>query len=649
MCGITGLWDISRESTFENLEAIAQKMSSTLLHRGPDDGGTWADAEAGIALGHRRLAIVDLSPEGHQPMVSGNGRYVIVFNGEIYNFLEIRLQLEQVGHRFRGYSDTEVMLAAFSQWGLESAVKRFNGMFAFALWDREERVLHLGRDRFGEKPLYYTWVGKTFLFGSELKALKAYPGFSPQIDRNALALYLRHNYIPAPYSIYQGVYKLTPASVLSVSPKNQAVAQPVSYWSVSSVAQSGIDTPFHGADAEAIEQLDTLLRKSVSLRMMADVPLGAFLSGGVDSSSVVALMQAQSSQPVKTFSIGFYEDSYNEAAYAKAVAQHLGTDHTEYYVTPKEAIEVIPKLPILYDEPFSDSSQIPTFLVSQLARKYVTVSLSGDAGDELFYGYERYFVGNNIWSKIAWLPFPIRTAMANSLRSLSPAMWNSTLGRFNALLPVKDKSSDIGHKIHTLANFLNLSDFEDFYKYLISHWKEAESLVWGAKELSTVFSDREFLSKLPPGSQRMMYLDSISYLPDDILVKLDRASMGASLEGRIPFLDPELVEFSWRIPLSMKIRHGQGKWLLRQVLYQYVPQNLIERPKMGFGVPIGDWLRGDLRDWAEELLDENKLRQEGFLNPQPIRQKWKEHLEGKRDWSGYIWDILMFQSWLEIK
>lgn len=647
MCGISGLWDISRESTFENLETIAQQMSSTLLHRGPDDGGTWADAEAGIALGHRRLAIVDLSPEGHQPMVSGNGRYVIVFNGEIYNFLEIRLQLEQLGHRFRGHSDTEVMLAAFSQWGLESAVKRFNGMFAFALWDREERVLHLGRDRFGEKPLYYAWVGKTFLFGSELKALKVYPGFSPEIDRNALALYLRHNYIPAPYSIYQGVYKLIPASVLTISPNNQAVAQPVSYWSLSSVAISGIDTPFQGSDAEAIEQLDHLLQKSVSLRMMADVPLGAFLSGGIDSSTVVALMQAQSSQPVKTFSIGFYEDSYNEAAYAKAVAQHLGTDHTEYYVTPKEAIEVIPKLPILYDEPFSDSSQIPTFLVSQLARKYVTVSLSGDAGDELFHGYERYFSANNIWPKIAWLPFPIRTAMANTLRSMSPAMWNSTLGRFNALLPVKDKSSDIGHKIHTLANFLNFSDFEDFYKYLISHWKEPESLVIGARELTTVFSDRAVLSQLPLNSQRMMYLDSISYLPDDILVKLDRASMGSSLEGRIPLLDPELVEFSWRIPLSMKIRNGQGKWLLRQVLYQYVPQNLVERPKMGFGVPLDSWLRGMLRDWAESLLDEGRLHQDGFLNPKPIREKWQEHLAGDKNWQYYLWDILMFQSWLD--
>lgn len=647
MCGIAGLWDISRASTSERLEAIAQQMSSTLLHRGPDDGGTWVDAEAGIALGHRRLAIVDLSPEGHQPMVSGNERYVMVFNGEIYNFLEIRLQLEQLGHRFRGHSDTEVMLAAFSQWGLAAAVKRFNGMFAFALWDREERVLHLGRDRFGEKPLYYAWVGKVFLFGSELKALKAYPGFSPQIDRHALALYLRHNYISAPYSIYQGVYKLTPASVLSISPKNQAVVQPVSYWSVSSVAKSGIDAPFQESDAEAIAQLDHLLRKSVKLRMIADVPLGAFLSGGIDSSTVVALMQAQSSQPVKTFSIGFYEDSYNEAAYAKAVAQHLGTDHTEYYVTPKEAIEVIPKLPILYDEPFSDSSQIPTFLVSQLARKYVTVSLSGDAGDELFYGYERYFVANNLWSKIAWLPFPIRTAMANTLRSMSPAMWSSTLGRFHALLPVKDKSRDIGNKIHRLAHILSLSDFKDFYQYLMSHWKQPESLVIGARALPTVYSDRAVLSQLPLNSQRMMYLDSISYLPDDILVKLDRASMAVALESRIPFLDPEVVEFSWRIPLSMKIRNGQGKWLLRQVLYQYVPQNLVERPKMGFGVPIGDWLRGDLRDWAEGLLDENRLRQEGFLNTQPILQKWKEHLEGKHDWSAYIWDILMFQSWLE--
>ncbi len=647
MCGIAGLWDISRETTSESLEAIAQQMSSTLLHRGPDDGGTWVDAEAGIALGHRRLAILDLSPEGHQPMLSGNGRYAIVFNGEIYNFLEIRGQLEQLGHKFRGHSDTEVMLAAFSQWGLQVAVKRFNGMFAFALWDRQEQVLHLGRDRFGEKPLYYAWVGNTFLFGSELKALKAYPGFSLQIDRNALALYLRHNYIPAPYSIYQEVYKLTPASVLSISPKNQALPQPVSYWSVSSVATSGIDAPFTGSDAEAIEQLDALLRKSISLRMMADVPLGAFLSGGIDSSSVVALMQAQSSQPIKTFSIGFNEDSYNEAPYARAVAQHLGTDHTEFYVTPKEVIEVIPKLPILYDEPFSDSSQIPTFLVSQLARKYVTVSLSGDAGDELFHGYERYFLANNIWQKIGWLPFPGRVGIAKTLRSISAEKWNSLLGRFQTLLPVKDNSRNIGHKIHKLAHFLDLSEFEDFYQYLMSHWKQPESLVFGAKELSTVFSDRETLSQLPLNSQRMMYLDSITYLPDDILVKLDRASMGVALESRVPLLDPELVEFSWRIPLSMKVRNGQGKWLLRQVLYQYVPQKLLERPKMGFGVPLDSWLRGMLRDWAESLLDEGRLHQQGFLNPKPIREKWQQHLAGDKNWQDHLWDILMFQSWLE--
>ncbi|NER34623.1 MAG: asparagine synthase (glutamine-hydrolyzing) [Oscillatoria sp. SIO1A7] len=646
MCGIAGLWDTSRESSYESLEAIAQQMSSSLLHRGPDDGGTWVDAEIGIALGHRRLAIVDLSPEGHQPMVSANGRYAIAFNGEIYNFLEIRRELEQLGHGFRGHSDTEVMLAAFSEWGVDVSVNRFNGMFAFALWDRKERVLHLGRDRFGEKPLYYAWFGKNFLFGSELKALKAHPTFSPDIDRNAVALYLRHNYIPAPYSIYQGVYKLKPASVLTIS-SNPGVAKPVSYWSLSSVAKAGIDEPFKGSDQDAIEQLDALLRQSISLRTIADVPLGAFLSGGIDSSTVVAIMQAQSTLPVKTFSIGFYEEGYNEAPYAKAVARHLGTDHTELYVTPKEAIEVIPKLPFLYDEPFSDFSQIPTFLVSQLARRYVTVSLSGDAGDELFHGYNRYFLANNIWQKINTLPFPIRMGMAKTLRGMSPGMWNSTLSIFHGLLPANFKENDIGHKIHTIAKLLELSDFDELYKHLMSHWKEPESLVLGGKELSTAFCDREALSKFPLGSDRMMYLDSAAYLPDDILVKVDRASMGVSLESRVPLLDTQLVEFAWRIPLSMKIRNGQGKWILRQVLYKYVPKNLLERPKMGFGIPLDSWLRGMLKDWAESLLDEKRLQQEGFFSPEPIRQKWQEHLAGQRNWQYYLWDILMFQSWLE--
>ncbi|HEY9829311.1 MAG TPA: asparagine synthase (glutamine-hydrolyzing), partial [Stenomitos sp.] len=646
MCGIVGFWDNSQQLNTDQLAPMVQRMSDTLLHRGPDDGGIWVDAEAGIALGHRRLAIVDLSPEGHQPMVSADGRYVIVFNGEIYNFLELRRQLEQLGHRFRGHSDTEVMLAACSQWGLDAAVKSFNGMFAFALWDRKERVLHLGRDRLGEKPLYYSWLGQTFLFASELKALRAYPNFNPEINRDALALYLRHNYIPAPYSIYQDVYKLPPACILTVQ-LGGSTTQPIPYWSAQSIAEAGIAQPFTGSETDAIAQLDALLRDAVNLRMVADVPLGAFLSGGIDSSTVVALMQAQSNQPVKTFSIGFYEDSYNEAKYAKAVAQHLGTDHTELYITPAEAIAVIPKLPTLYDEPFADSSQIPTFLVAQLARQHVTVSLSGDAGDELFAGYNRYFWGRRIWQQIGWIPYPLRNAAASALTMRSPQAWNQTFTSLQPLLPTTFKQQNPGDKLHKLAEVLAVESPETMYKGLVSHWKEPEAIVLGSSEPLTALTNPQGWANLPDFTQRMMYLDTVSYLPDDILVKVDRATMGVSLEARVPLLDHRVMELAWQIPLGMKIRNGQGKWLLRQVLYKYVPPSLIERPKMGFGVPIDAWLRDKLRDWAEDLLDERRLRQEGFFNPQPIRQKWAEHLAGDRNWQYYLWDVLMFQAWLD--
>jgi asparagine synthase (glutamine-hydrolysing) len=622
-------------------------MTDTLIHRGPDDSGSWIDPEAGIALGHRRLAIVDLSPEGHQPMVSADGRYVVAFNGEIYNFLELRSQLKAFGHHFRGHSDTEVMLASFSQWGLDEAIERFNGMFAFALWDRQERVLHLGRDRLGEKPLYYGWMGNTFLFGSELKALKAHPDFQAEINRNALALFLRFGYIPAPYSIYQGIYKLPPGTILTWRGGANR-PEPVSYWSAKKVAELGAAEPFIGSEQEALFQLEALLKDAVGLRMVADVPLGAFLSGGIDSSTVVALMQAQSSQPVKTFTIGFYEDGYNEAQHAKAVAQHLGTDHTELYVTPQETLAVIPKLPILYDEPFADPSQIPTFLVSQLARQHVTVSLSGDGGDELFAGYDRYFSGNRIWQKIGWMPRPLRQTAARILTSLSPQTWDWGLTHFAALLPAMLKQPTPGTKLHLLADFLAAPNSEAIYMHLVSHWKNPEALVVDSSEPPTALSDRQRWAQLPRFTQRMMYLDTVTYLPDDILVKVDRASMGVNLEARVPFLDHRVVELAWRLPLSMKISGTQGKWLLRQVLYKYVPKNLIERPKMGFGVPIDSWLRGPLRDWAEALLDERRLQQEGFLNPQLIRQKWEEHLSGEWDWQYYLWDVLMFQAWLDV-
>ncbi|MFB2933857.1 asparagine synthase (glutamine-hydrolyzing) [Aerosakkonemataceae cyanobacterium BLCC-F154] len=645
MCGLTGFFDTAQQMPIHNMVSVVQNMSDTLAHRGPDDRGIWTDAEKGIALGHRRLAILDLSPEGHQPMLSADGRYVIAFNGEIYNFLELRNQLQPLGHHFRGYSDTEIMLASFSEWGVERSLKRFNGMFAFALWDRWERVLYLGRDRLGEKPLYYGFLGRTLVFGSELKALKAYPNFPTEINRDALLLLLQFSYIPAPYSIYQNIYKLPPGTFLTCSGRNFP-SQPVPYWSARTAAELGVANPLIGSEAEIEEQFEALLKDAVKLRMLADVPLGAFLSGGIDSSTVVALMQAQSSQPVKTFTIGFHEQAYNEAYYAQQVAQHLGTNHTELYVTPKETLAVIPKLPSLYDEPFADPSQIPTYLLSQLTREYVTVSLSGDGGDELFAGYDAYFWCRRLWQTVGWIPPALRQIAASGLVSVSPQTWNWLFERINPLLPTKVRFSHSGYRLHRLAEALASPDTETMYVNLASRWKDAKTTVIGTSDPVTTLSDRQSWAQLPDFTQRMMYLDLVSYLPDDILVKLDRASMGVSLEGRIPLLDHRVIEFAWRVPLSMKIRGTQSKWLLRQILYKYVPKNLVERPKSGFGIPIDRWLREPLRDWAEALLDEQRLRQEGFFHPQAIRQKWTEHLSGSRDWQYSLWNVLMFQAWL---
>ncbi|MEH1770970.1 MAG: asparagine synthase (glutamine-hydrolyzing) [Nostoc sp.] len=646
MCGITGFWDISRQMSNDYLPIIVQRMSKSLIHRGPDDAGSWVDEEVGIALGHRRLSIVDLSPEGHQPMISTDGRYVIVFNGEVYNFPELRKQLQTLGYSFRGHSDTEVMLSSFCEWGVLEATKRFNGMFAFALWDKAERILHLGRDRIGEKPLYYGWCGHTFIFASELKAFKVHPDFQPEINRDALATFLRFSHIPAPYSIYKGIYKLPPATLLSYNGARNVHPEVVPYWSAKKAAESGVSHPFTGSETQAIEELDRLLKDAIAMRMVADVPLGAFLSGGIDSSTVVALMQVQSQQPVKTFSIGFHEQDYNEAQYAKAVAQHLGTDHTELYVTANEALAVIPKVPSLYDEPFADPSQFPTFLVSQLARNDVTVSLSGDGGDELFAGYDRYFWGRTIWQKTNWIPHTVRHSTAKALTSISPQTWNQSFAAVNTMLPAKLKVAACGDKLHKLASILSFTNLDTIYASLVSHWQAPEEVVIGSSELSTVLSDRNLWASLPDFVEGMMYLDLISYLPDNILVKVDRASMGVSLEGRIPFLDHRVVEFAWQIPLSMKIRGNQSKWLLRQVLYKYIPKELIERPKMGFSIPIGSWLRGSLREWAEDLLDESRLRREGYFNPRPIRQKWHEHQSGNFNWEYYLWNVLMFQAWL---
>lgn len=646
MCGLAGVLSPSGSPSLS--ENVLEAMARAIEHRGPDDHGVWLDREAGVGLAHRRLSILDLSPHGHQPMLSENGRYVIAYNGEIYNFEDIRQRLDAGGGespRWRGGSDTEVMLAAIERWGVEAAVRQFIGMFAFALWDSRERLLFLARDRLGIKPLYYGWQGRSFFFGSELKAIKAHPDFLGEVDRGALGLLLRHNYIPAPHSIYRGIHKVLPGHILTLRAGNR---EPISqaYWSALEVAERGISEPFSGSEEEATDQLEALLRDAIKLRMIADVPLGAFLSGGIDSSTVVALMQAQSDRPVKTFSIGFHEKGYNEAEDAKKIAQHLGTDHTELYVTPEEAMAVIPRLPDLYDEPFSDSSQIPTFLVSQLAKKKVTVSLSGDGGDEFFCGYPRYNLGESVWNKMRRLPMPLRQLAAGMVTTLPPKAWDALFTPVGWVVPSKKIRVNPGDKLHSLARILRLDGPEALYRCLVSHWKDPAAMV-GAAEPPTFLSNGKTLSGLPGFLEKVMYLDSVSYLPDDILTKVDRASMGVSLEARVPLIDHRVVEFAWRLPMHMKIRDNQNKWLLRKVLYRHVPRELIDRPKMGFGVPVGAWLRGPLRDWAEALLDEKRLAREGYFAPAPIRAKWRDQLAGKNDWHPYLWDVLMFQAWLE--
>ncbi len=647
MCGITGYLEIVPRSTREELKATAVAMTATLDHRGPDDSGVWTDPSAGIALAHCRLSILDLSPFGAQPMHSGSGHYALSFNGEIYNFRALRSELESLGHTFRGHSDTEVMLASFSQWGVHQAVERFNGMFAFAVWDRKERLLHLARDRFGEKPLYYGWMGRTFMFASELKALRAHPDFEENIDRDVLALYFRHGYIPAPYSIYRSILKVLPGTVLTVDPESSSPPASISYWSVRAVAEQGSKNPFTGTETEAIAHLDHLLRDAVKLRMEADVPLGAFLSGGVDSSTIVALMQAQSMQPVRTFSIGFREAAYNEADYAKAVAKHLGTSHTELYVTSEEAMAVIPRLPTLYDEPFSDSSQIPTFLVSQLARRDVTVCLSGDAGDELFAGYDTYLHGLRIWNLIGWLPRFLRVMSGKGLTALSSVPWELLFRLVVPFCPKGLQPPYLRLRLKKLAELLPADSVETMYRGLVGHCDVPASIVIGTSEPPTPFTDQAQWGSLSGALQRMMYTDLMTYLPDNILAKVDRASMGVSLEARVPLLDHRVAEFAWQLPVSMKIRDGRGKWILRQVLSRYVPSTLTERPKMGFAVPISAWLRGPLKEWGEALLDRKRLRDQGFLNPDLIRVKWGEHLSGKVDWHTHLWDALMFQAWFD--
>lgn len=644
MCGIAGFFSPAKSRPADEMGGITRAMTDAIVLRGPDDDGVWVDSECGVALGHRRLSIMDLSPLGHQPMASAQGRFVMVFNGEIYNFQELRAELEKSGHTWRGHSDTEIMLAAFIEWGVVEATKRFNGMFAFAVWDKQERVLHLGRDRLGEKPLYYGWVGGTLVFASELKAVQKFPGFNAAVDREALTSLLRFNYIPDPLCIYEGFKKLPPAALLTLrSPADPP--EPVPYWKLAEVVERGLDDPFQGSEAEAIEAFQAMLKKAVGMRMVADVPLGAFLSGGVDSSLIVAMMQKQSARPVRTFTIGFHEKEHNEAVFAKEVAKHLGTDHTEMYVSGEDALKVIPQLPALYDEPFSDYSQIPTYLVCKMARQHVTVALSGDAGDELFGGYERYFVGRNLWDKFAWMPRPMKKLAAAALTVLPPGVLNGVGNVARPILPKRLRHVPFGDKLHKLAEVVAAPGMETLYLNLMSHWKKPQEIVINGKDPVTAITDTGRWPRVSDFTHRMMHLDMETYLPGDILVKVDRAAMGVSLEGRIPLLDTELIEFAWRVPFSMKVRDGKGKWLMRETLYRHVPKALIDRPKRGFGIPLDVWLRGPLREWAEDLISEARLKREGFFHAEPIRQKWREHLSGTRNWHFYLWDVLMFQAW----
>ena len=630
MCGFAGLLTASALPA-ESLRQHAARMAATLVHRGPDDAGDWADAAGHAAFGFRRLSILDLSAAGHQPMMSRSGRYAMVFNGEIYNFRELRARLDGEGAQsWRGHSDSEVILEAIERWGWDATLAALNGMFAIALWDARDRMLRLARDRLGEKPLYYGWTqAGEFVFGSELKALLAHPALARDIDRDALALYLHHACVPAPWSILSGVRKLPPGTALTLAADKATMRDAPrieAFWSVKERAEAGARMPFVGNATDAEDVLDRLIRESVRLRLEADVPIGAFLSGGIDSSTVVAAMQAEAPGRVRSFAIGFRDPRFDEAPFAAAIARHLGTDHTELYVDEAQALALLPRLPDIYDEPFADVSQIPTALLAELTRRHVTVGLSGDGGDELFGGYPRYRAAAARWGKLAG-----RSAMSRA-----------TASTISGWLP-----ADPPHALARIARRLEESAAPDaaaYYRLYMSRWRAVRELAPGAK-LPAAWGANA--ADLPASAARFMQIDAAGYLPDDLLVKVDRATMAYGLEARAPLLDHRIAEFAWSLPLDLKIRGETGKWLLRNVLARYVPRDLWERPKQGFEPPIGQWLRESLRDWAEHLLDERRLREDGLIAPEPVRRRWQEHLSGKRDWRFELWSVLMFQAWKE--
>lgn len=647
MCGITGyLWHPG-QAPGEEVEQRLDAMIGAIAHRGPDSQGAWVDKEAGIALGHLRLAIVDLTPAGAQPMASSSGRYQIVYNGEIYNHAKLRAEIDATGQApaWRGSSDTETLIAGFEIWGVEPTIAKAQGMFAIALWDRETRMLTLVRDRLGEKPLYYGWHGTgkdaVFLFGSELKAFHAHPHFKPEIRRDSIVAMLRHGHVPEDLVIYEGLSKLRPGEMATLS-LDQPTPACKQYWDGGTIAAAPRGPA--PSDAEAIAQLDHLLLDAVGQEMMSDVPLGAFLSGGIDSSVIVGLMQHLSETPVHTFSIGFHEARYNEAVFAKDVADHLGTHHTELYVSDTDLRDVIPRLPQIYDEPFADSSQIPTFLVAELARQHVTVALSGDGGDELFCGYDRYQHGRKLMKTLQGVPGPLRNLGAGAVRAIPDVLLNKLLEPIRATPQGKEPN---GQRLHRLANYARSQTVEELHRKMVSVWRFPQEAVTGGDSPPSILADH-----LPPRGdlgemERMMQLDMLAYMPDDILCKVDRATMAVALESRAPLLDHRVAEFIWGLPPEFKYRDGKSKWLLRQVLYKYVPAKLIERPKMGFEVPIGLWLRGGLRDWAADLLAPERLKNEGYLNPTLISQLWSQHLNESHNWGAQLWNVLMFQSWLE--